>query len=333
MALYATAFTTEGISLAKKILKTHQGELSLPQRLALSSGDKGYETLSSWVEAHFRQGNDLLFVGACGIAVRAIAPFIQDKYTDPSVVVVDQCGLVVIPLLSGHVGGANQLARQIAQTLGAICAIGTATDLQHRFAIDLWAKEKNLGISDKVLAKNLSAQVLQGADVILQSDFQIHCDLPQGMQLIGEGVRVHLSIYQKNSHQLHLIPKILHLGIGCRRGKTVEEIKRAVESVLEEYAIQPQAIATVASIDLKREEKGLIAFAKERNLPFQCHSVPVLTQQVGHFTPSEFVSEITGVDNVCERSAVAQGGTLLVSKQVRDGVTVAIAQEEYVLKD
>ncbi len=324
---HITAFTAQGIALAEKIQEEYEATLTLPKRLGGTHSH--YETLKDWVESHFQTGSVLIFVGACGIAVRAIAPFIVDKYTDPAVLVVDQQGNIVIPLLSGHVGGANQEAIDLAQFLGGIPAISTATDLQDCFAVDVWAKEKNLILSDRVLAKELSAQVLEGTKVRLSSDFPIQSPLPTGVSPEGEGIPLAVSVYQKEC--LSLIPHILHLGIGCRKGKSQEEIRGAVLQVLGDHGLDWRAIATVGTIDLKAEEEGLLAFCHQANLPFHCHSKETLAKIEGDFTPSAFVEEITGVDNVCERSAVAEGGTLLVRKVAIEGVTVAISQEDFVL--
>lgn len=331
MSYYVTAFTAQGIDLAERILDILPAQLSLPQRLAESREYLGYASLQPWVEEHFATGNTLIFVGACGIAVRAIAPFVKDKYSDAGVLVVDQLGQVVIPLLSGHVGGANQVATTLAQGLGAIAAIGTATDLQGVLAIDLWAKEKGLALSDRVLAKEVSAQMLEGGTVWLQSDFPITSPLPTGMSLDKGTVVAKITVSSQEEGVLRLIPKILHLGIGCRRGKSQQDIATAVERVFRDHALEQGAIATVGSIDLKADEAGLIEFCQGRQLPFHCHSPQDLAKQQGDFTPSAFVAETTGVDNVCERGAVAEGGRLLVAKQAWNGVTVAVSQEDFVI--
>lgn len=331
MAYYCTAFTAQGIDLAETILDTLPGELALPQRLAQNREYPGYGSLSQWVEAHFQKGNVLIFVGACGIAVRAIAPFVHDKWTDPAVLVVDQLGQVVIPLLSGHVGGANALALTLAQVLGGIAAIGTATDLQGVLAIDLWAKERGLLLSERSLAKDVTAQLLEGGTLWLQSDFPVQSPLAPEMSLTRGTAVAKLTVSTQEQTVLRLIPKILHLGIGCRRGKSAQDIAKAVEGVFSAYALEESAIASVGSIDLKADETGLIDYCHERQLPFHCHSPETLRKIQGDFTASAFVSEVTGVDNVCERSAVAEGGRLCVRKESCNGITVAVSQEDFVL--
>lgn len=341
MSLYITAFTSKGINLAKTIEKEYNGKLSVPKRLAKNTSLDYYDTLDSWTKEHFSTGNQLIFVGACAIGVRAIAPYVKDKFTDPAVLTVDELSQVVIPLLGGHVGGANELTLDIATFLGAIPAISTATDLQNKVAIDVWAKKHNLAISDKIFAKNVSAKVLEEQEIVLYSDFPIEIDLPKGMRKNNGGDNnnydnsVFITTKKEPQNSLRLIPKILHLGIGCRRGKTKEEIDTVVNHIIDTADIDTRAIASVSSIDLKCNEKGILDFCEERNLPFYTYSAEILSDINGDFTSSDFVTKITGVDNVCERSALcsckSNDGEFIVRKQAMNGITVAIVQENYTL--
>ena len=125
---------------------------------------------------------------------------------------------------------------------------------------------------------------------------------------------------------LQLVPKCVTVGIGCKRGMTKEQIKRAVQSRAAEAGIFSKAICQAASIDLKKEEPGILGFCEEERLPFLTFSAQTLQEQKGEFIPSAFVCRVTGVDNVCERSAVAaSGGKVLAAKRAYEGVTVAFA--------
>lgn len=331
MSLYVTAFTAQGVALAQQIISVHGGIIAVPKRLGEKLDLPSYDSLAAWTQAHFQTGHCLLFVGACGIAVRAIAPYVQDKFIDPSVLVVDELGQVVIPLLSGHVGGGNAMATAVAQTLGSVAAVGTATDLQGKIAIDVWAKEQGLTLSDRNLAKEISAGVLEGKPIALATEFPVKTPLPQGMTLGGEGMVVHVTAKTQPVDCLRLIPKVLHLGIGCRRGKSEEDIQAAVVAVLAQAGLDLRGVASVGSIDLKADEAGLVSFCQSHNLPFRTYSATQLQAVEGTFTPSEFVASVTGVDNVCERSAMMEGGTLIVPKQAVDGVTVAVTQGFYTI--
>ena len=148
-------------------------------------------SLGEWTEKQFSESDGLVFIGATGIAVRAIAPCLKDKFQDPAVVVMDEKAKFVIPLLSGHVGGANELAVQIGEVTGAVPVLTTATDVNRKFAVDVFARNQNLLITDRRLAKEISAAVLKEEPVGLFSDFPIEGNLPDGLvQEQGQPVEV-----------------------------------------------------------------------------------------------------------------------------------------------
>lgn len=277
----------------------------------------------------FRNVDAMIFVGSAGIAVREIAPHVRDKATDPAVIVIDELGTFVISLLSGHIGGANALAQTLAKHLAATPVITTATDINRRFSVDAWAAKNGYAIDNLRRAKAVSAAILEG-DAPLQCDYPIGTDLPKGV-ILGESgeVGIVISVYRKEpfGKTLRLIPRILHLGIGCRKGTEISAIAEAVDGVLHEYNIDPRAVKTVASIDLKAEEAGLLEFCNQQKLPVTFYSAEELKTVPGEVTPSAFVQRITGVDNVCERSALMGAKELIVRKTARNGVTVAVAAE------
>lgn len=279
----------------------------------------------------FDWGDALIFVGACGIAVRKIAPYVRDKRRDPAVLCIDELGQFVIPILSGHIGGANALAADLARTLGAQAVITTATDIHRRFSVDAWAAKQGCAIADMEAAKMVSAKILE-EDVPLYSDFPIVSELPNGV-FLSDGGALGISVsYRKQGHfhrEVRLIPPILHLGIGCRRGTPAEDIRSAVDVVLKDHDIDSRGIRTVASIDLKAQEPGLLAFCRERQWSLCCYSAEELETVPGNFTPSDFVRQITGVENVCERAAMMGAETLIVKKTACNGVTVALAREHW----
>ena len=141
-----------------------------PERLAGEGIISVTPPLAEFAGPVFQASDVLIFVGACGIAVRAIAPHIHDKQTDPAVVSLDELGRFVIPLLSGHIGGANALAVRLAAALGATAVVTTATDVNGRFSVDTWAASQGLFIDDMRAAKAVSAAILEGP-VPLVSDF------------------------------------------------------------------------------------------------------------------------------------------------------------------
>ena len=279
----------------------------------------------------FASSEILVFVGSCGIAVRKIAPFVHDKRTDPAVVCVDELGTFVIPLLSGHIGGANALARTIAASLHATPVITTATDINRRFSVDTWATEAGCAISSMKLAKAVSAAILE-SDIPLKSDFPVVGNLPNGV-IFGEtgNLGIYLTATDKAPFEntLRLIPRRLHLGIGCRRGIEKEAVEKAVAQVFRENGLDFRAVRCAASIDLKQDEEGLLSFCKEQNIPIRFYTAEELIALPGAFTPSPFVQKVTGVDNVCERSALLGADELIVKKTACHGVTVAVALEKW----
>lgn len=279
----------------------------------------------------FASSELLVFVGSCGIAVRKIAPYVRDKRTDPAVVCVDELGTFVIPLLSGHIGGANALARKIAEALQAIPVITTATDINRKFSVDTWATENGYGIRSMKLAKAVSAAILE-REIPLKSDFPVSGTLPSGV-ISGDcgelGIYITVTTQEPFANTLHLVPKVLHLGIGCRRGTEKEGIRAAVEQVFQENGLDFNAVRCAASIDLKKDEEGLLSYCEEQNIPIHFYTSEELEAVPGEFTPSPFVRKVTGVDNVCERAALAAAETIIVRKTACHGVTVAVAMEKW----
>ncbi len=312
MKLAIAAFTDRGEALAKR--------LGAPvTRIG------GNVSLADWTAARFADSDALLFVGAAGIAVRAIAPHLKSKATDPAVLVADETGRFVIPILSGHLGGANALAEEIAAKLQATAVITTATDLRGVFAVDLWAKTQGMTVLQPERIKRVSAKLLAGETVAVDCPFPVEGEPPEGVR-IGSEADVIVSVRPEASGALQLVPRCLTLGIGCRRGVSAEQIETVFRRFCFERRVLPEAISAAASIDRKRDETGLLKFCECRGWPVRFFTADALKATEGSFAPSDFVCETVGVDNVCERSAVcASGGEILEKKYASDGVTFAIA--------
>ena len=279
----------------------------------------------------------MVFIGATGIAIRSIAPYIRSKTKDPAVISVDEQGKFVIPLLSGHIGGANGLATGIAAFLKAVPVITTATDVNDLFAVDEWAARHNMSIYNMQSAKTFASYLVDCKKVGVKSEFPIRGKLPKGLVLAEEGP-VGMAISLRKTVQpfvetVVLRPRILHLGIGCRRGTPKDNIEELVIQELKKLKVTMSVVKGIASIDVKKDEEGLLAFADESAFPIRFYSAEELRAVEGDFTPSAFVEKTVGVDNVCERAAVldSKGGKLVLRKTGRNGVTLAIAAEEYVV--
>ena len=321
--------------------------------------------------------------------MRSIAPYVASKKTDPAVLVTDECGKFVISLLSGHLGGANELALQAAEALHAVPIVTTATDLEGKFAVDVFAKKNNCHIFRMKEAKEVSAALLAGEKVGFYSEFPWEGELPDGLvnccglrdeNWISEnepGTNVQNDNQIKSASDLfpkvgiavtihknctpflsttHVVPQAVALGMGCRKNKEAQAVEKAAFTCLEENQIYPQAVAWLASIDIKKEEPGLLALAEKMGIPFETFSSEELLAVKGEFTASSFVRRTVGVDNVCERSALKaaqdriclntgripernqtkpgtrRGGEhcrLIQRKQAADGVTAALVLADW----
>lgn len=281
----------------------------------------------------------IVFVSAAGIAVRAVAPYLTGKAFDPAVVVIDEAGRFVIPILSGHLGGANELAQRLADGLGAQAVITTATDGRAAFAVDTWAAAHDCIVVDPQNIKYVSGALLRGEPVGLRSDFPVDGRLPAQVTLDGTPESGFCIGFDTKAvpfaHTLHLVPRVVHLGIGCRRGTDAQTIEQAVQAALDAAGVPWEAICGIASIDIKQNEPGLLRFCENHSLTLIVFSAETLQSVRGDFTPSDFVAHTVGVDNVCERAAVcaavcaAAGGALLSRKRAQNGVTVALAQQDW----
>lgn len=335
-------FTKNGKNIANRLadlLETSEDKTFLFSKWR---GDTSYrqESLSSITKEEFSHCHALIFVGAVGIAVRSIAPFVEHKYKDPAVLVIDELGKYCIPVLSGHVGGANELAEKIVTLFGGsmLAVITTATDLSGKWAVDVFAKNHHLVITDVKKAKDISAKILEGKTLFVyveeSMDLKTKEDLKGVKELCPACDSKEAEIYigikkpRENEKALRLIPKSLILGIGCKKDTDSVKIERAVKKTLGEADLSIEAVKSLCSIDLKAKEKGIQDFCKGHRIPAYFYSSEELKKVAGDFTKSAFVKSITGVDNVCERAALlgaGENGDLLVRKQAMDGVTVAVA--------
>ena len=234
------AFTEHGCVLGEKLLRDLQKQdqeiygfvkskyVDLPER---HSFQKVTGTLREWAEEWIPKLDGIVFFSATGIAVRTIAPFVVSKKTDPAVVVIDEQGNYAISLLSGHLGGANELAKFAAESIGAVPVITTGTDVNHTFAVDVFARKNNLVIADMRLAKEMAAllgsgerrspgepgkdlSIRKGQNIPLQLQFQ-ETESPDGKK-----GTLWFAIPQSDGKEvqiLHLYPKNVYLGAGCRR--------------------------------------------------------------------------------------------------------------------
>ena len=383
--------------------------------------------IKDFIAEAFRKRLPILFIGATGIAVRLIAEHVKDKFIDSPVLVMDVKRKFVIPLLSGHVGGANELAELIAERTGAVPVITTGTDVEGKFAIDVFAKRNGFSILNRDVVKHVAGDILGGhrsciwvhpdvefvkppvtleyavetgdtvpdyADVVVLSDADLVRDEGDGcggsgdvrdegdgcggsygcggnegrgecnirgasvnyggcnIRGVSEGPSLsdgyindvknlqklkNLFIEDPEKSPVVLVPKTYCIGIGCKRGKTFDEISAFLEENLSDEV--RENMCAIASIDIKKHEIGLMEIAQYHHIPFMTYTADELAAVPGEFSESEFVREKTGVSNVCERAAVkcagggntdcaGEGGVLICKKIAKDGMTVAVAKRK-----
>ncbi len=325
------AFSRQGCRTAEKTalyFRDDKATLYTVERLLCDGFELMTKPYPAFFEKVFNDSDILVFIGSCGIAVRKIAPFVRSKKTDPAVVVIDELAHFSISLLSGHIGGANRLALDLADHLGAEPVITTATDINHRFSADAWAARYGYAISDMNAAKAVSAAILEG-DVPFCADLPSQdLKLPAGLVYGHEGETGIYFGYKKIKpfdKTMRIIPQMIRLGIGCRKGISKEAVAEAVNSVLADNHIDKRSVIGVCSIELKAEEPGLVEFCRENGWNLKCYSADELNSLEGDFSTSVFVQSITGADNVCERSALMEADELIIKKTAVNGVTVAAA--------
>ncbi len=313
------AFTDRGERLTEKLAEAMGGEVCRAGR---------EKTLSEWTEQAFPERAGLIFVGAAGIAIRAIASCLRNKTEDPAVIVVDERGRFVIPLLSGHLGGANELADTIAGITGGTAVITTATDLNGVFAVDLWAKRQGMKVLQPNRIKQVSGKILRGEPTGIRCRWPVVGTEPENVRL-GTGDDVVVDYRRQETEALQLVPVVLTLGIGCRKGIVSEALEHIFDRFCKERNILPQAIRAAASVSLKAEEEGLLRFCERHDWPIHFFEVEELISAEGDYSASAFVKAAVGVDNVCERAAVLESGGILIERKfARDGVTFALAEQK-----
>ncbi len=292
--------------------------------------------LRAWADAAWEAADALVFVGAVGIAVRAVAPLVAAKASDPAVVAVDEASTFAVAVLSGHLGGANDLARAVAAGCGATPVVTTATDVRGAFAVDAWARAQGCAVANPRAVKRISAKLLAGGEVRVASAFPIAGEPPAHVVAVGASeacdVRVGVRAAAESpvggaGEVLHVVPRAAVLGVGCRRGTSAEALEACLAALLARSGVAREALAAACSIDVKAGEPGILALCAAHGLPFSTFSAAELAAVPGVFADSDFVARTVGVGNVCERAAVrgSGGGCLLCGKVAQDGVTMALA--------
>ncbi|MGB5823299.1 MAG: cobalamin biosynthesis protein [Proteocatella sp.] len=435
MKIYTIAFTSQGAKLQEtlrkkleavtdKDIKTHLTS-RLMERLrkeAVANQDetkKGHGDvqiheagLKEFTQQAFENADQIIYIGAAGIAVRAIAPFIISKEIDPGVMVIDELGSFVIPILSGHIGGSNAVAQMLAEMLGSTPVITTATDINNRFAVDTWAVNHNMTVANIENIKHISAAVLENRIIGIYTDSKsgiikkqiqdiqhlysnfvkldsldfwsakhenqdekdsikaelkgkFEAKLPENIVVISSHLYSGLGAGSLNSEAdeaadtalktpygsagdvkiaspniLHLIPKNIFAGMGCRKNKDPKVVESLFKETLAEFKLDVRSVNSINTVDLKKDEEALLRLSDSYKLRLNIFTAEELSHAEAftdyEFSESELVKKTTGVGNICERAAVVGAGNFindLNKKKIRGKVSTVEASNEALTED
>lgn len=338
------ALTPNGARLARIIAEEMPGiTLFLSDKLkATIDGAIRFARLKDEVHRQFARFPRHIFIMATGIVVRSIADHLAHKTTDPAVVVCDEAGQFAISLVSGHIGGANALARETARATGGLPVITTATDVNRVPAIDVIAVENQLTIENPDAIKNVNMALLTGNPIFIHDPFgKVAPRLPEG-QIIPTAVN---AFWQNDAgifvdylrldlppHVLVLRPGSLVAGMGCNRGTDAAEMRDLLVETFRTHNLAISSLRALATVDLKADEPGLLALAASLNLKITIFNRNRLSRVEQVPTPSTVVEKHIGVKSVCEAAALlaTHRGRLIVPKQKTANVTVAVAADGYI---
>ena len=319
--------TNQGETLAKKISKKNPGDLF------------GKENFKENMQTAFQTYDALICIMATGIVVRTLAPLLVHKTKDPAVLVLDQEGNYVISLLSGHIGGANELAKEIADYIDGEAVLTTATDVAGKLAFDVFAKKNQLGIENIETLKWISGALVDGKRIDVIANGPIPYIFDEQIRKVEEPGDNPLVIIDETLYVeakvpvLYLRPKNISIGVGCTKNREPKAISEALKTVLREEKIHPCRIANIATIPLKSKEEGIIALAKEYDVPLKIipkEKIESLDFDRLNINQSAFVKNATGLPSVSTACAylASYKGKIIRDKVKFKGITIAVAKRE-----
>ncbi len=343
------AITGNGAQIGARLRKgLEDSDLYVPEKCSYLSGCPATvyrESLKSLVAKLWRETEGLVCIMAAGIVVRIIAPLLEGKDKDPAVVVMDDAGKFAVSLLSGHLGGANELAEKCARLAGATAVITTATDVRALPSFDMLAKEHGWAIDDLSRVKVLNTLLLEDAGIAVvdpsglveryfsgRGRLSFYPDFPDAIHCGAKGylfVTNRILPHQILPPNLLIIrPRNLVLGIGCNSGTEAGEIETVVREKLECLSLSLKSVRCIATASAKRGEPGLLSFAGRYSLPITCFESSELNSIRTPSPPSRHSVKAIGAAGVAEPAALlaSNGGKLLLKKVKSGNVTLAIAE-------
>ncbi|WP_343101949.1 cobalt-precorrin 5A hydrolase [Romboutsia sp. MSSM.1001216sp_RTP31141st1_G3_RTP31141_220114] len=316
------------------------------------------DRLSNLVPSLFEEYQYIVFIMATGIVVRVIAPYINSKFSDPAILVSDEKGRNIISLLSGHMGGANEMTRYISELIGANPIITTATDVNKKSSLDMIAKKLDAYIEDfRENVKDVNAMLVNNQEVGLYIDGNYEIDT-RGFKILtnfedvdstekiviisSKNNFINYYIENKKENELDeqmlrkkcsegnlikVVPKEIVIGIGCRRNTESSLLQESLNNLLHQYNIDINSIKEIGSIDVKSDEKAIIDLASSLSVPFKTFSVDEISKVDHLFEKSEFVKKNVGVYCVSEPVAyLLSKGNLIIEKHKYKGITISVGR-------
>nr|WP_320189871.1 cobalt-precorrin 5A hydrolase [uncultured Desulfobacter sp.] len=328
--------TPQGMTLANQVKQAlPHTDLFASQTLFPGKSYTGFSSLAKALAPVWDHYDGHYFIMATGIVVRTIASLIQDKTKDPAVVCGDETGRFVISLVSGHIGGANELAVKLSSLLGANPVITTATDVNQVPAIDVIARDQGLYIENRQSVKNVNMAFIKGEPLPVHDPFNLVSPylpftfMDEFALFAAEksGIWVDYSVRALPEKVLVLRPKMLVAGMGCRRGVTRQALEDHLYQVFQDRGISVNSLSKIVSVDLKADESGLLELAQILDVPIEFYTREELDQVKTVPTPSSLVNKHIGVKSVCEAAAMLATGrrNLLIPKTASRTVTLALA--------
>lgn len=306
------------------------------------------EKISELVQKLFIKYDYILFIMATGIVVRIIAPHVQSKFSDPAILVTDEKGMNIISLLSGHMGGANEMTNYISRLINANPVITTATDVNKKSSLDMIAKKLDAHIDNfRDNVKDVNAMIVNNQEVGIYIDGKYEVDtrgfkVLQSLEEIKNFDKVVVishknKVYDSIKYKLdkvHLeekiikvIPKDIVIGIGCRRNTESQLLQESLNNLLQQYNIDSKAIKNIGSIDIKYDEKAIIDLANYYGVDFKTFSAEEISKVDYLYDKSEFVKKNVGVYCVAEPVAhILSSGNLIIKKHKFKGITISVGR-------
>lgn len=340
------ALTKDAVKLGLKLEKFHpQADLFIPLRHREEFASCNYiqDKFSVFIEKIWNNYTHYIFIMAAGIVVRSIAPLIKHKLEDPAVLVLDEKGQYVISLLAGHFGGANVLAQDIAREIGGQPVITTASDVEGIPALDELARRNCCCLENIRNLKDIAVALIEGKPLALLCTVKIKPEFPDNVKIIDAPAQLP-KLYQgvifiteksveftkKEIPYVILRPRNIIIGVGCRKGKNKEDILLAIRQTLQELGLSEKSIQAVATIELKKNEPGLVEAANELGVPLKWVKAQEIQRIEHNFSCSEFVKKQVGVGAVAEPAAylTADDPVLVGNKSKFSGITTAVVVDK-----